>query len=115
MRKLLLPLFACLALAGCTSSIPFSNRASGQTCSYNQQTYKAGESFPSTDGCNTCSCSETGAIACTLRFCAPQPVAQCQTAADCEGNAIDTSFCSNGSWNCVDNQCELSCDISDKL
>ncbi|HTV21973.1 MAG TPA: Kazal-type serine protease inhibitor domain-containing protein, partial [Polyangiaceae bacterium] len=27
-------------------------------------------SFPSPDGCNTCSCSEDGQVACTLRFCA---------------------------------------------
>jgi hypothetical protein len=33
--------------------------------------YQAGESFPSSDGCNTCSCTAEGRVACTLRACAP--------------------------------------------
>jgi len=40
-------------------------------CHYDGEHYRAGESFPSSDGCNTCRCSESGDVACTLRFCAP--------------------------------------------
>lgn len=32
--------------------------------------FNAGDSFPSADGCNTCSCDASGQIACTLRACA---------------------------------------------
>jgi Pacifastin inhibitor (LCMII)/Kazal-type serine protease inhibitor domain len=31
--------------------------------------YQTGDSFPSPDGCNTCSCGEDGQVACTLRAC----------------------------------------------
>ncbi|MBI4122302.1 MAG: hypothetical protein HY461_03140 [Parcubacteria group bacterium] len=43
------------------------------------------------------------------------PVATCRTAADCTANAIDTSFCANGRWDCVESLCQLACDISNKL
>jgi hypothetical protein len=62
----------------------------GKTCSWNDSVgydvatgkttttpakdgeYKVGDSFPSTDGCNQCSCTDQG-IACTLIACAPPP------------------------------------------
>jgi hypothetical protein len=34
-------------------------------------TYPVGTTFPSSDGCNTCSCTSGGQIACTLRACPP--------------------------------------------
>jgi len=46
---------------------------SSVTCTLNDKTYKVGESFPSADGCNTCSCSENGSIACTEKACANTP------------------------------------------
>lgn len=39
------------------------------SCEYNGQTYGPGEGFPSDDGCNSCSCSENGEVACTLMAC----------------------------------------------
>ncbi|XP_052812213.1 U-reduvitoxin-Pr11a-like [Mya arenaria] len=42
----------------------------GQDCDYAGTLHKTGESFPSTDGCNNCFCSN-GAVACTLKFCLP--------------------------------------------
>lgn len=42
---------------------------SSTTCTLNDKIYKVGESFPSADGCNTCSCSENGSIACTEKAC----------------------------------------------
>lgn len=39
------------------------------TCSYNNKTYNAGDGFPSTDGCNTCSCTPTGNVVCTKKAC----------------------------------------------
>jgi hypothetical protein len=42
----------------------------GGGCVLDREHYDPGESFPSSDGCNTCFCDEDGQIACTLRFCA---------------------------------------------
>jgi hypothetical protein len=48
------------------------------TCDYNDMTYHEGDSFPSNDGCNQCSCTN-GRVICTLR-----PCKLCQTNNDCE-------------------------------
>ncbi|XP_064613977.1 kielin/chordin-like protein [Liolophura sinensis] len=45
-------------------------------CQYNGNIYKPGDSFNSTDGCNTCSCSENGQVACTEMACLPGPDCQ---------------------------------------
>jgi hypothetical protein len=42
---------------------------STRTCLYNGKAYTSGASFTSTDGCNTCSCTAAGAVACTLMGC----------------------------------------------
>jgi hypothetical protein len=39
------------------------------SCDYDGKTYAVGESFPSSDGCNSCSCTEDGTVVCTLRLC----------------------------------------------
>ncbi len=39
------------------------------SCAYDGKRYANGEGFPSTDGCNSCSCND-GNVACTLRACA---------------------------------------------
>jgi len=46
------------------------------TCSYGGQTYQSGASFPSTDGCNTCSCGDGGSVGCTKRACVCNPEAE---------------------------------------
>lgn len=43
------------------------------TCAYDGETYSPGDSFPSTDGCNTCTCGSTGSVGCTKRACACDP------------------------------------------
>jgi hypothetical protein len=44
-------------------------RVPAGACSYEGKTYKAGESFPASDGCNSCSCTADGLVACTLKAC----------------------------------------------
>ncbi len=44
--------------------------ATGIVCVYNGLAYAPGMSFPSTDGCNTCSCTSYGAVGCTDMACA---------------------------------------------
>lgn len=46
------------------------------TCSYGDATYNAGDSFPSTDECNTCTCSSTGDVGCTKKACVCNPEAE---------------------------------------
>ena len=45
------------------------------TCDYNGSTYNEGDSFPSEDGCNDCSCSASG-VACTKRACVCNPATE---------------------------------------
>lgn len=61
MSKLLASLFLLTALTGCSPG--------GGACVYDGKSYASGASFPSTDGCNTCSCGVQGEVACTLRAC----------------------------------------------
>ncbi|MEO8180576.1 MAG: Kazal-type serine protease inhibitor domain-containing protein [Deltaproteobacteria bacterium] len=42
---------------------------SSSGCVVDGEEHAVGESFPSADGCNTCSCSSNGQVACTLRAC----------------------------------------------
>lgn len=39
------------------------------TCTYQGTTFKPGETVPSVDGCNSCSCDESGQVMCTLMAC----------------------------------------------
>jgi len=41
------------------------------TCEDGSETYCAGVSYLSSDGCNTCTCTENGVSACTLMACPP--------------------------------------------
>ena len=41
----------------------------GVTCELNGFIYNEGQSFPSADGCNTCTCESTGEIGCTEKDC----------------------------------------------
>jgi hypothetical protein len=43
------------------------------TCAYDDETYSPGDSFPSTDGCNTCTCGSNGSVGCTKRACVCDP------------------------------------------
>jgi len=38
-------------------------------CTYDGKSYARGDTFPATDGCNSCSCDEAGLVACTQRGC----------------------------------------------
>jgi hypothetical protein len=72
------------------SNGPGSGGSSGvAACEYGGTTYPAGMSFPSSDGCNTCSCSDDGSVACTERACANETCGGL-TGASCP----DGQFCS---------------------
>jgi hypothetical protein len=100
---LILPLLG----AGCSTS------DQEIACAYNGDRYEIGQSFTADDGCNTCSCGQNGQIACTEMACpSAQGIDQCQTANDCLDQGIDTSYCAEGEWACVNSMCEFSCEIS---
>lgn len=40
-------------------------------CNYDGKPYNAGDSFPSSDNCNTCTCTKDGNVACTEKACVP--------------------------------------------
>jgi len=47
----------------------FKLPGSTQSCEYDGRVYQVGEGFTASDGCNSCSCTETGEIACTAMAC----------------------------------------------
>ena len=51
---------------------PGSPPPSGVTCVYGGVSHRAGETWPAADGCNTCSCDQTGLAACTQMGCGPR-------------------------------------------
>jgi hypothetical protein len=56
-----------------TIKLGIKSSAVQTTCAYDGETYTAGETFPSTDGCNTCTCGSNGSVGCTKRACACDP------------------------------------------
>lgn len=61
-RSWWLPLCASVFLVACGSD-PLD------VCSYGGATYSPGASFPSSDGCNSCSCGPGGKVECTEKAC----------------------------------------------
>lgn len=55
------------------TATPTPTPSSTATCQLNDKTYQVGESVPSADGCNSCSCSSDGTIACTTMACDTTP------------------------------------------
>jgi hypothetical protein len=51
-------------------TVKLAIKTAATTCDYGGNTYQEGDGFPSSDGCNTCSCGPAG-VACTKRACAP--------------------------------------------
>lgn len=43
--------------------------STGGDCFYDDKWYDAGDTFPATDGCNTCFCDENGGVGCTEMGC----------------------------------------------
>jgi hypothetical protein len=62
-RGLAMALALAACLAGCQSS------EAKIACWNDGKGYAEGESFPSSDGCNTCQCTSVGEVACTLMAC----------------------------------------------
>ena len=85
--------YQCLAilslalLSGCyesrLSTDAMDARPSGD-CTYQGQSYNAGDSFPAGDGCNSCSCDEGGSVSCTEIACSCEGREYCDCVGGCE-------------------------------
>lgn len=56
-------------LTGCAESCQAPDLG---LCQYDGEPLTLGQRIPARDGCNTCTCLSTGAVACTERACAPE-------------------------------------------
>jgi Pacifastin inhibitor (LCMII) len=63
-------------LLDATFTVKLSIDSGTVACTYGGKTYKPGDSFPSTDECNTCSCSTNGSVGCTKKACVCNPEAE---------------------------------------
>lgn len=76
-------------------SLTFCTLSGGGTCA-------VGASCPAGDGCNSCSCSADGRLACTERACAPDAGrVPCQSTAECGGQLCDGTPGCGTPWFCV--------------
>jgi hypothetical protein len=62
---LVLTLATPLASAACIDAVI----GDIEVCKYDGKGYSINESFPATDGCNTCTCDKTGSVSCTEIAC----------------------------------------------
>lgn len=65
--------FRDFSLVDATFTVSLNIRKANISCKYDGSTYRAGASFPDTDGCNTCTCTDGGQVACTERACVCNP------------------------------------------
>lgn len=60
---------ALLALTNGSTPICTPVEPDAPLCEVDGELYEPGDSFPASDGCNTCSCMSDGSVACTEMFC----------------------------------------------
>ena len=103
-------------------------------CEFEGATYEAGEIFSAPDGCNTCTCTDDGDVACTEIACAPPvglpvepPLESCSyngTAYETgesfpAGDGCNTCTCQNEQVICSAAACppagEASCTVGDEV
>jgi hypothetical protein len=77
----------CNAAGDCTSE----PATCGGTCIYDGNTHQVGDTFQSSNGCNTCECLQDGTVACTDEACqtcggfqAPEPGVECSDGQYCK-------------------------------
>ena len=84
---------------------------SEDTCEVDGKTYQAGDSFPASDGCNSCTCGPNGLVACTEKAC-PCRVGGCSGQLCVGPGGPDISTCEwRPEYACYrDATCELQAD-----
>ncbi|WP_437964736.1 hypothetical protein WMF04_34390 [Sorangium sp. So ce260] len=82
------------------------------TCEHNGVEYSPGDTFPDDDGCNSCSCTEDGSVACTLMACIDGCTSNGVTHAPGEVFPAGCNTCvcmKDGTVVCTQIWCEVSC------
>lgn len=72
-----------LGLSSYIVYLTYNGDSEPQVCEYNGWAYSEGDTFESTDGCNTCSCSN-GQVVCTEMACVESDPGTCTVGEDCE-------------------------------
>jgi hypothetical protein len=81
----------CEAGSGCVGEdCDWPLEPTGHGCDYEDENYWPGDSFPPSDGCNTCTCEEGGAVVCTELACDPSDVSDASDTSDAS-DPTDTS------------------------
>jgi hypothetical protein len=89
-------------------------------CVYQGTTHSPGDDFPSADGCNGCTCTSSGEVACTAIACLAPPAGSDAASPDagCAGpppsNGCNACTCTQGTWICGTQQCPPPSDASAK-
>ncbi len=101
---------------GCNTCYCFDGQISSTlnaciTCVQGSAVYSVGDTFPSPDGCNTCTCGSSGEIACTKQACLCNPSTEWSK----HYLATDTETCAVADFACPANttlfesQCGCGC------
>ena len=96
--------------AGCGGDV-----STEEICSVHGKTYKAGETFKDSDGCNTCTCAADASVQCTLLACVgPDCSYDGETHHSGEsfpaGDGCNTCTCQDdGTVGCTELGCSITC------
>lgn len=99
-------------LLDATFTVKLTINGSLVVCSYDGATYKPGDSFPSSDACNTCNCSASGTVGCTKQACVCNPEAE-----PWRNYVGDPVTCQTKKYTCASNQrqfqnaCGCGCEL----
>lgn len=81
----------------------------GAACVFDGTPHAIGDVFPAGDGCNSCTCTATGA-ACTTLVCADGGIdanpAACGAAGGCPGGPVCGTLCCGAGERCVNGACQ---------
>jgi len=86
--------FTCAPATNCgVGGASGAGGSTGKTCVYSGANYAVGTTFKSTDGCNSCTCTDSGAIACTTMACAVGGATGVGGTSVCAGIALPATLC----------------------
>lgn len=91
---------------------PTPSRPPATNCQVDGKIYELGDTFLSSDGCNTCICGSDGAVGCTYKICLPEKHTKCNhkgqtyTSGEAFTDNCNTCICNtDGSVKCTDIPC----------
>ncbi len=110
-NSVLIPIALCAPLFMGVEECTEATIGDQKVCEYGDKVYAPGDQFPSEDQCNTCTCSDTGDVACTLRACMPSDGCLYQGETYAHGAAVpsddscNTCGCFEGEVTCTNRAC----------